>query len=690
MAAKALSFFVLAQAGLVCAAPQHGAVVGAGAKGLQPCADIADKVCRADESLKFQERAEALADRTRADLDAIADQTSGKSWPDELYSRLEAAGYLPRNDMDEAAWRGFVEKVSDGTLGDPFETLLSEPVAQCLDGSAERAEIEKEIVRLWTSEGGPSADLFNRTLLAGSSEIKRAALPRFRRSVAAFKDTPVAKKFAADFDKWGLSQDVAVTSKSYLSTYKTYLKAEHDFIDTQRSEAAKQFAANSALTLKSLRLCAIMSKLSYESEGCLEQFFDPTQGLLLVPEAAVLEKRVADFEAQVLERFTQAPEGREALTGLPKELFPQVAPASGEASIEKLLAQPAPKNFDAGARVAAALPMLPTLDLSQALCAELRGVASMQIASIVKQFRQDLHLSKPFLAKVRERMYSPQAVTDQRRRFEAAKSLVSDVLESKILPRVQDASKASVLRASLTDLQLHIPPAVDELPFMTRPGAKTPTLDLKKLDAMPDSTVNFYSKLIAPDFSGVADINAYYTPEHSLGTRRDPKNVFVYPGLIEAFSDSPAALMGILAHEVGHNFDPRMSQLGGHALKPEFQKLLDCLEKSTSAGMHEHQGNECVADWIAAEAMASLIDDPVRRKEFGMPAKDFDFVKQMMAPFCNFMDMEGAGPLQDPENYLSPRRRINGLFGAQPRLRAALGCDASGSTYCSLDGGGQP
>jgi hypothetical protein len=372
---------------------------------------------------------------------------------------------------------------------------------------------------------------------------------------------------------------------------------------------------------------------------------------------------------------------------LDKALFPGEFPASPESPVSllsSLLAQDPASKYDFSARIAADMPPFQDLSIRDRLCSEMQDASAARLRKIVNDFHEDLQLSKPFLKKAREIIYTPQMIATQRSQFDAAKSLVSSVVEKKLLPQVQDKQKRAQMRSSLAAVEPHVPPSVDELPFVTKPGARNATLDLGKLDEMPNSTKHFYAMLVQPGLSGISDVNAYYTPEVTVGVQKDAKNVFMYPGMQEAFKEQPAGLMGVWAHEIGHNFGPTLAQLNGHGTSKEMKKLLECLKKSHALGMHDNQADECIADWLSAESMGLLMDDATKRKQLGLPATDYEFAKQILAPFCFFME-QGAGGPRDVEHPLA-RRRINGIYGAHPRLRAALGCPQTSPNYCTLEG----
>jgi hypothetical protein len=659
--------------------------------GLDSCNDIADKVCRAEESKAVVSKAEALAAKTQSELDALIGAKHGNEWRSELLSRLEAEGFSVDGTSDPPELEKFFSALYAPGESDGLWPFTSEAIMACEAAETPDAEIETKLVSLWSASGGPTYTSLEGTLLSsfGSATEKRLS-PRYRNAVAPFKDQPVARKLLQSYDGWGLSKTPAEDSKNYLALYKSYLQEEHAFVLGQRKSAAQTAAQDGALVTRLARLCAIQKTLQDSTDDCYSRLFDSTsEGVLLVAEKPVLKSRLDKLELDVLSLIEYAGMGAtdKIRSSIDKVLFPSelpAAPESAETLLKSMLSQELSPKVDFGTRVAAGLPPFQDLSVRDRLCSEMQDAAAARLRAIVNDFHEDLQISKPFLKKARETVYTPQMIATQRAQFDAAKSLVSSVFEKKLLPLVQSKQKRAQMRSSLASVEPHIPPQVDSLPFVTKPGAKNETLDLDELDKMPSSTKHFYSMLVQPGLSGVADVNAYYTPEVTVGVQKDAKNVFMFPGMQEAFKEQPGGLMTVWAHEIGHNFGPALAELNGHGVSQEMKKLVECLKKSHALGMHDKQADECIADWLSAESMGLLMDDKTKRKQLGLPETDFDFAKQILAPFCLFLD-QGAGAPRDAAHPLA-RRRINGIYGAHPRLRAALGCPQASPNYCTLEG----
>jgi hypothetical protein len=670
-------------------AQDHAAPVSGSAS--DSCDDIADKVCRAEESKEFLSRAESLAAKTQAELDALIADKHGPEWKQQLLSRLEAEGFSVSESSEAAELAKFFSQLYSPDDSEGMGPFTNESIAACSTSETSDSDIEAKLVSLWASSGGPTYESFEGTLLSiGGSAVEKRLSPRFRNAVASFKDKPAARKLLQTYDSWGLSKDRSQEAKTYLEHYKSYLQSEHAFIVEQRKSAAETAVQDRERMTRLLRLCAIQKSLQDSGDDCYSRLFDSTpEGVLLVAEKPVVESRLDKLETQVLGLLEDSGKGalEKLRASVDKTLFPGEFPAepeSPEALLSSMLSQQISPKFDFSARVAAEMPPFQDLSVRDRLCSEMQDAAAVRLRTIVNDFHEDLQLSKPFLKKAREAIYTPQMIATQRAQFDVAKSLVSSVVEKKLLPQVASKQKRAQMRSSLASVEPHVPPSVDSLPFVTKAGAAHATLDLDKLDEMPNSTKNFYAMLVQPGLSGVSDVNAYYTPEVTVGVQKDGKNVFMYPGMQEAFKEQPAGLMGVWAHEIGHNFGPTLAQLNGHGMSQEMKKLLECLKKSHALGMHDNQADECIADWLSAESIGLLMDDNSKRKQLGLPATDYEFAKQVLAPFCYFMD-QGAGGPRDAEHPLA-RRRINGIHGAHPRLRTALGCPATSPNYCTLEG----
>ena len=660
--------------------------------GQDSCKDLAEKACRDGDSTKLLDRAETLASQASRDLDEMLEATHGKEWKSELLDRLRTEGFVPAQGHHPAALESFFEKLYIGKDDAELGPFSSHALDSCARKETSDAQVQANLIQLWASSGGPATSSFEGTLLglSGSASEKKLSA-RFREAAEPFKKRPVARRLMQSYDSWGSGSDRVNEARSYYERFASYHTQEHEFIRSQRAEVLRHVSSKTSSVLRLTRLCALMGAMEAPSGACFEALFDSTpEGLLLPSEEPVVLARIAGLERSVLDRMrTSGSSVVQTLEGnLSPELFPDGLPASRESPkifLEGLLSQEVPPNFRPAELIAGNIAALRDFDLRERLCFEMENAAAARLRAIVNEFHEDLQLSRPFIEKVRSKIYTPETLASQRQQFEVAKSLVSKVAEKKLLPHVEDAGKRARMRSSLTQLGLHVPPPVSELPFLVRQGAKTPTLDLKRFDRLPASKKNFYAMLVEPGMDGLSSINAFYTPEITVGVERDSRNVFIYPGTLAAFQGHPAALMGVWAHEIGHSFGPFQSRQNGHALSSELGPLLSCLKDSHALGMHAHQGEECIADWFSAESMALLLDDPETKAQLGLPEKDFEVARQILAPFCLFMDMSIGGARDDIHPL--PRRRINGIYAAHPRIRAALGCGQDPTIpYCSLEG----
>jgi len=658
------------------------------------CADIADKVCSTEDVSKVLGRAGDLAQQAKKDLDSIAESVLGDEWKARMLARLKAEGFTLKDGQSDADVTEFFKKLYLPQAENSDIDIFSNATADvCLSDEVSDADAEKNLQDLWASSGGPSLSLLDGTLIAASGSASNLENSRrYREAVGAFKRSEPARSLMKNFDAWGLPGDSAQKAKDTMASFKNYFEKEFAFVSSQRAQTLSALASDKARVLRISRLCALMTAMQGSSGDCHAVLVDTTpEGIMLKVEPPVSDRRVAEFEDQVLRKFEES--GEESLeilkAGLDSALFPRALPSSYEnpkTLMASLLAQNAPTNFDAKESLKAGLSGFGETPHRNRVCDESFLAAASRLRAIVNEFHDDLQLSKPYLQKARAKIYSPETLAKQRSQFDAAKMLLGKVVDQKLMPLVVNPAKRGLVKNSLSNVEMHVPPPVEELPFTTRPGSSFPVLDLRKVDRMPRSTTNFYEMLIRNTGEGVDSANAFYTPEMNVGMQKDPKNVFVYPGMMEAYKDRPAGLLGVWAHEIGHNFGPEISKLNGHDMRPELQKLLECLKKSHALAMSDHQSDECIADWLATESMGMLLDDPSLRRQTGVPQKDYDFAHEFIAPYCMFMD-QGIGSPTDGV-HPSARRRINGILGAHPRIRAALGCKGEGKAYCTLEGKG--
>ena len=169
-------------------------------------------------------------------------------------------------------------------------------------------------------------------------------------------------------------------------------------------------------------------------------------------------------------------------------------------------------------------------------------------------------------------------------------------------------------------------------------------------------------------------MNAFYQPDISYGELHRDLNLNIMPLFIEMFDENPYGFLSVMAHEAGHNVGPEISKINGFPMT-EWEPTLSCLKKPESIHLVAGQQDEAIADFMAAEVIASVI----MQLE---PALRIPAVVSAMEPFCHFTaESDERLYFYPAETHPEDRLRVSGIYGGNSSLRKAMGCDKDSSQY---------
>jgi hypothetical protein len=189
-----------------------------------------------------------------------------------------------------------------------------------------------------------------------------------------------------------------------------------------------------------------------------------------------------------------------------------------------------------------------------------------------------------------------------------------------------------------------------------------------------DDLLNVFSD---PDMSYFTTMNANYVPVLSMGRYNQKERVAMMPVFIQNMKDNPFVFQSVLAHEAGHKIGPLVSRINGYDLAPEYKDLLVCYKDNKSIKLEENQADETIADYISSEVMARQISK--LPKEQKLPA----FMSSMEA-FCQFdAKMTNMNTAMCKEAHPENSLRISGIYGANPNMRKAIGCEGDSPNFKS-------
>jgi len=213
-----------------------------------------------------------------------------------------------------------------------------------------------------------------------------------------------------------------------------------------------------------------------------------------------------------------------------------------------------------------------------------------------------------------------------------------------------------------------------ESSYILKDGVKV--LDTDKM-TMTDMTGQIFSD---PSLSFFTQINAFYTPQISLGKLKMEEQVNMMPAFVYMMDKNPYGFLSVVAHEAGHKIGPMVSKINGYDLAPEYRELISCYKDNKSIKLEENQQDETIADYVSSEVLARQIQKlPAEKRKQALMSS--------MEDFCIFDDFGNNQHSvmckgTHPENSL----RVGGVYGANPSIRKIMGCEKDSAKFktCGL------
>lgn len=212
---------------------------------------------------------------------------------------------------------------------------------------------------------------------------------------------------------------------------------------------------------------------------------------------------------------------------------------------------------------------------------------------------------------------------------------------------------------------------------------KDPKTGVEHLDTKLFSPGSAWHMMFALNLEFFTSLNAFYLPDSQYGAEKSALSVTMQPMFLELIKENPWSMMSVLAHELGHNIDPRVSRINGHDLTPEYENLNQCLSSSTSIRMREDQSGESISDYISAYVVSRLANQlPSSLKKSAIVAS--------VQSYCYFNSYnERNNILMLDVGHPDPYFRLSGIYGGSESLRKVMGCQSESRQFrtCSLQGG---
>ncbi len=106
---------------------------------------------------------------------------------------------------------------------------------------------------------------------------------------------------------------------------------------------------------------------------------------------------------------------------------------------------------------------------------------------------------------------------------------------------------------------------------------------------------------------------------------------------------------------------------------------MECLASKESVAARKDQMGECFADWMATEVLALRVSRAPKDDRLNL-------INEMVSFHCFASRSSDIFERANDDVHLSSIRRLNGILGAHPVIREALGCPINGTyKYCEMN-----
>lgn len=324
------------------------------------------------------------------------------------------------------------------------------------------------------------------------------------------------------------------------------------------------------------------------------------------------------------------------------------------------------------------------LDEVSLVCRKVHSTSLAYLGSVMDESLKEINLSKPYIESLIDGFYPERSRAVFQAQFDKGKSGLKQLLPL----IVKDKEKQKKLALNIDELELIF---LDKPNLSNYQAGKGGVLMLDESAYSKQENFRLDQDLGAilreADGSFFFDHGAFYYPRIQSGVGDLKAGIFVCPKTSLVSRDSEGSVFQLLTHELGHSIDLAASCGSNCDLTFEFRGLTDCLASKESIGLKPNQYNEAIADFISAELVAKQLSliSPIERAE-------------KLKSFMQFECIAGDDEFNDgglyhqgyvgKESHPVMPYRISGIFGANPSIRASLGCKSESGVFrtCGIDG----
>lgn len=308
------------------------------------------------------------------------------------------------------------------------------------------------------------------------------------------------------------------------------------------------------------------------------------------------------------------------------------------------------------------------------ICGRLSILAQVTGKNVVNEFLGEVNRAKTTVDGLLDAVYNEKNKARIHRIFEELKGNVQEVVKQ----LVKDPEK----RARILDEYDKMKIDWHEKPPVSAYRKSDRGLLVLTEEFIGDPTEKLAPIFSDPSLSHFATVNAFYSPNTVVGgSKIEEERVITLPAFIYLVNKNAFNVLATIAHELAHKIDPLRSKLNKHDISESFRDLLSCYADPKSIRMAKGQEGEVVADAISAEILAHhLAKLPIEQRRQALAASVADLCYYEFEAEQNYVIYsKGAHP--------HPSFRVGGIYGANPSVRKAIGCEGESPKYksCGLN-----
>lgn len=286
---------------------------------------------------------------------------------------------------------------------------------------------------------------------------------------------------------------------------------------------------------------------------------------------------------------------------------------------------------------------------------------------ITNDYLDTLAMAKPTVDHLTATVYT----SERKKRLETSVKEISSNVQGLVRSLVKDPQKRGKILDQYDRVEFGW---IDKLPDSAFEKNKQGIPELKVDSATSfDPTQSAFSD---GSLSFFTNYNAFYNPRTQFGDSVLNERITMMPRFLELFEENPLAVTAVIAHELGHKIAPQMSTVNGHSTKSEFAKLLACYKDNKSIKMEDNQSEETISDYVSSEVLAHQLSKlPKESRKSALVSA--------LEGLCNFAGSEDSFHFNCKTSHPFAPLRVSGIYGANPNLRKAVGCEGDSKEYKS-------